>query len=633
MKRFSLLLLALAAVACKKGSTNSEPVASVSVAPATAGVGVGDTVRLTATPRDANNQPVSRSVSWTSLNPGIATVDNSGLVRGVAVGTATIQASSGGRTGTASVNVVGGTLRNFNVNANSACSSPITKSGRLVAQSARVQIYEDITNPAGGPTEAQYQNVANTVEAAVYDVNVANFGAPTDIDGNGKIIVLYTRAVNELTPAGAGYVVGGFMYARDLFPTTASGGLPACPASNVAEMFYMLSADPTGSINGNARSVAYVLGSTVGIVAHEFQHVINAGRRLRIVRTVDWEETAWLNEGLSHIAEELTFYGASGRAPKQNLNLTDVLTAGPVFDAFSAYGVANIDRFDTYLEASRQYGPYEDNDELENRGAIWALLRYAADRKGGVESAFWQSLVNSTPRGLPNLQAAYGSDPMVLSRDWSIANYTDDAVPGIASIYTHPSWNFRSIMTHARWGGYGLQVTPLTSGVAANATIRAGSAAYFRFGVAPAGTGDVRVSLGGTTEPGTCTTVNLAAGGVYHGGPTPSALCMPGGATGAEYVVITHNGTREAESASSNVAVTVVGTGIVAPTPPPTPTPSFDFGDLNRFIPAHANDGGFEGRLRRREREQLGALFPRREPAVLADPVVAGVSINVVRIR
>jgi uncharacterized protein YjdB len=82
------------------------PVASVTVSPATASVQVGLTVQLTASPRDASGNPLSgRVVTWTSSAPGVATVNASGRVTGVAAGSATITATSEGQSGTAAVTV------------------------------------------------------------------------------------------------------------------------------------------------------------------------------------------------------------------------------------------------------------------------------------------------------------------------------------------------------------------------------------------------------------------------------------------------------------------------------------------------------------------------------------------------
>ena len=81
------------------------PVASVTVAPATASVAAGSTAQFTATLKDANGNPTSGSVSWSSSNTSFATVSTSGVATGVAAGTATITATSGGKTGTATLTV------------------------------------------------------------------------------------------------------------------------------------------------------------------------------------------------------------------------------------------------------------------------------------------------------------------------------------------------------------------------------------------------------------------------------------------------------------------------------------------------------------------------------------------------
>jgi acid phosphatase len=81
-------------------------VASVTVAPSSAGIHVGDTLRLTATPRDsAGNVLTGRTIAWSSDSASVATVSANGLVTAVKAGTATIRATSEGKTGTAVVTV------------------------------------------------------------------------------------------------------------------------------------------------------------------------------------------------------------------------------------------------------------------------------------------------------------------------------------------------------------------------------------------------------------------------------------------------------------------------------------------------------------------------------------------------
>ena len=84
------------------------PVATVTVSPATATIDVGSTTQLTATLKDASGLTLTgRVVAWSSSQPTIATVSPTGVVTGVAAGTATITAMSEGRTGTATITVMG----------------------------------------------------------------------------------------------------------------------------------------------------------------------------------------------------------------------------------------------------------------------------------------------------------------------------------------------------------------------------------------------------------------------------------------------------------------------------------------------------------------------------------------------
>lgn len=82
------------------------PVASVTVAPAPSSVIIGQTTQLTATVRDANGSILTgRAVTWTSSNTAIATVSSTGLVTGVALGSATITATSETKSGTSALTV------------------------------------------------------------------------------------------------------------------------------------------------------------------------------------------------------------------------------------------------------------------------------------------------------------------------------------------------------------------------------------------------------------------------------------------------------------------------------------------------------------------------------------------------
>ena len=68
---------------------------------------VGETVHLSATVLDRNEQPVGgAAVSWTSSDPGVATVDEEGLVTAIGKGNARITARSVGTSASVTVSVV-----------------------------------------------------------------------------------------------------------------------------------------------------------------------------------------------------------------------------------------------------------------------------------------------------------------------------------------------------------------------------------------------------------------------------------------------------------------------------------------------------------------------------------------------
>ncbi len=68
----------------------------------------GETFQLTATVAPAN--ATDRSVVWESLNPDIATVDDTGLVTAIAVGSATIRTTAGEQNDEITIRIVGGGL-------------------------------------------------------------------------------------------------------------------------------------------------------------------------------------------------------------------------------------------------------------------------------------------------------------------------------------------------------------------------------------------------------------------------------------------------------------------------------------------------------------------------------------------
>lgn len=101
-------LLMPACVLDRTAGPAGPPVATVAVTPADATVAAGESVQLQATPQDSSGAPIeNRPVSWSSSDPGIATVDATGLVRGLGGGSVTITATCENRSATASITVTG----------------------------------------------------------------------------------------------------------------------------------------------------------------------------------------------------------------------------------------------------------------------------------------------------------------------------------------------------------------------------------------------------------------------------------------------------------------------------------------------------------------------------------------------
>ena len=363
----------------------------------------------------------------------------------------------------------------------SACTDRSDRIGFVRAVSERAIIVGDSANPDGGFTDEDYRAFAIAFDTLVYPVSVENFGAPADIDENGRSLIFFTRAVNELTEEGDSSVTAGFFFGRDLFPRTMAGDLGACEGSNQAELFYLLVPDPGGAVNNNRRTREQVARGTIGVLAHEFQHLINASRRLFVNNATEFE-VVWLNEGLSHIAEELLFYRTSGLAPLQNIDVQRLRSSQRILDAVNAYQVSNLGRLAEYLEDPERNSPYQLDDDLATRGSAWALLRYAADQKSPAQQPIWFALVNNVEVGLPNFTKVFG-DGVPRVRDWTVSVYTDDALPNAPPVFRQPSWNYRSIY-QVLTSRYPLKTRQLVGPPSGPVTLAGGGSAFFRFAVA-----------------------------------------------------------------------------------------------------------------------------------------------------
>jgi hypothetical protein len=331
------------------------------------------------------------------------------------------------------------------------------------------------------------------------------FGNPTDIDGNGRVILLFTGRVNKLTAAGStGGFVGGFFFAGDYFPKTGTAG-QSCAESNNAEIMYLLSPDPTGKY-GNVRSASSVRQGTRGTIPHELEHMINAGNRFFNPNATAFEDN-WLDESLAHIAEEAVGRVSRGFTDIQTLTMTDMLPAGnqAARDDFNAFFFQNFARLSYWMARPDTSSGISSNSDanLSSSGADWAIGRYAADNySNGDVRAFTRKLAAGPDNGIKNFTTVAGASLDTLMAGWLVSMYADHlGIPGINAKYQYRSYNFRNIMPPvagsvlSNGGVYPLQVAPVGSGSDNISTqAKSGSGDYFRLTVAAnAGAKNVKV--------------------------------------------------------------------------------------------------------------------------------------------
>ncbi len=382
-----------------------------------------------------------------------------------------------------------------------SCTEEDIRTGRVEYVSERAVVVSDVDNPiAFQPDDYRYFGI--TFDTLVYPVETDHFGTPTDIDFNRRSILFFTRAVNELNPStNASSITIGFFWSGDLFPDESTQRLEGCPAGNNAEMFYLVSPDPTGRF-GPRFSVQDVRYLAIPLIGHEFQHLINASRRLFVNNARTFEET-WLNEGLSHAAEELLFYAVSGLEPLQNLTIEDLRARPGAVAAFNEYMGGNFGNFRSYLlrpDTASLMGP----DGLATRGATWSFLRYAADRAGRGDESFYFDVVNSRDGGLDNLRDVLApAEPLAWMQDWTVSAYGDDFVEGLDPRFEQRSWDLRSLYESTEIGQYPLTTLRLGADDGTSIDLRPGGTAYALFRIPPDGRGVLHVESDGAPPPAT----------------------------------------------------------------------------------------------------------------------------------
>jgi hypothetical protein len=395
-----------------------------------------------------------------------------------------------------------GTLVELNASSTSACEVPLRRTGRVAAVSNTAIVIEDTTAPPGGFTNAEYLSIATTFDTLIFPFDTTLFGAPYDMDGNGRVVLFFTTAVNQRTAPGATSLIGGFFWERDLIPRTPTAIVPfSCANSNEGEMFYLPVVDVGSRYNSFFTNKTALLADINASTVHEFQHLINSSTRIYITPEIVEEEEAWLNEGMSHIAEELLYLRVTGLQPRTDINFSQSTSPASRLDFLNTYQVDNLSRFNSYLVATEGASAYAAAEDLPTRGAAWVLLRWALDHSSGPAEPYLRALVRAPTQGIPNFDNVFaGVGGLVAAvRQSSVAHFTDNLTTTMAPGYSHLSWNFRDWMPHfvSNSGRFPLNSRSLVGGIPLNVSLVAGGTSYIRFRVNANVTGGVSVAVAG----------------------------------------------------------------------------------------------------------------------------------------
>lgn len=335
--------------------------------------------------------------------------------------------------------IVGGDLCNF---------TPINAVVRVVG--AKGIWLEDLDNPQGGYTSAEFQALSDKLDNPIYDTDVGYFGAPSDFDQNNHIVVVITKEVNKKEG------VGGFVTLVDFILRS------QCAASNEGEIFY--------GIAPLASNKAATLKDFPRLIAHEFSHIIQYSRRILLDAPF---MAGWTAEGQATLAEEIVGHAVEGRSPGQNygfdvaFNQDDQTSQDWYRNRFfylafyfgfaGTTKVANAPEQCSWLGGPPEHSGPCGLEDFQYYGVSWSLLRWLSDQYGpgfpGGERGLQRALVDNQAMGYDNIANVIPAPFKTLLAQWAATLYTDDRVTGLDARLTLPSWNLFDPMIRSRRRG------------------------------------------------------------------------------------------------------------------------------------------------------------------------------------
>jgi hypothetical protein len=382
-----------------------------------------------------------------------------------------------------------GSTRTFHVLSRLDGTAFTTVTAKLRYAGTNILVYEDLSAPAP-LTDSVMTGLGDLFDRTLYPIDVTTFASESDIDGNGRVIVLMTPQVNALTSAvqcSAGGYVPGYFYGIDLDTRNRN--------SNRAEIFYAYAPDPHGE-----RSCPHALSAVLALLPatflHEFQHMISFNQHVLVRRS--GVEAVWLNEGLSHVAEELgaQYYDERFPAPAGRSVGNVVLP-----DSAIPFVRGDLENAALYLANTPAHSvtAFRSTGTLEERGAAWLFLRWLGAQKG---AGVYGRLDQTGLRGGANVESAANEPFAALFGDFTLSLYAD-SIPGLPRSFVPPRYRLGAhTLREMLFDVTGRQIYPLAprpAAAAANTATGAmvqGTGTYYLVTVPPGGV-SVRFTSGG----------------------------------------------------------------------------------------------------------------------------------------
>jgi hypothetical protein len=188
--------------------------------------------------------------------------------------------------------------------------------------------------------------------------------------------------------------------------------------------------------------VSEVLSIVPATFIHEFQHMISWHQKV-LVRGSTTDEELWLNEGLSHIAEEMG--SLLYEEPCRNVTTPPCRSSAVQLfpDSSQGYIVGNFTNAYRYLQGSTNTSLVlgTESGSLQERGASFLFLRWLGDQKG---NGIYRRLVETRLRGVANVEDKTGEPWNRLFGDFSVALYAADRLPGVTPTTVPDRYRFLS---------------------------------------------------------------------------------------------------------------------------------------------------------------------------------------------